>query len=69
MTNEDFAKRVGCHFTMASRLRNGDRLPSVKTLIKISTEFNVPVETLTRAHAKGAPAFSKLLRDRIFETA
>lgn len=69
MTNEDFAKRVDVHFTMASRMRNGQRLPSVKTLVRISQEFNLPVETLTTAHSAGPEAFGKLLRERVFEAA
>lgn len=69
MTNEEFAQRVGCHFTMASRMKNGERLPSVKTLVRISDEFNLPISTLTQAHTQGPVAFSKLLRERVFEAA
>jgi len=28
VTNEAFARRVGCNYTMASKIRNGTRKPS-----------------------------------------
>lgn len=33
ITNADFAEAVGIHFTMASRLRNGERKPGLTTVI------------------------------------
>ena len=68
-TNTEFARKVGVHFTMASRMRNGQRLPSVKTLTKISTEYEIPLATLIEAYGAGAGSFSALLRDRVFEAA
>jgi transcriptional regulator with XRE-family HTH domain len=45
VSNADFARRVGVHFTMASRLRNGHRVPSPYTLIKIREAFGLtPLE-------------------------
>jgi len=39
VSNNEFANRVGCHFTMASRLRNGLRTPSAPMLAKIVRAF------------------------------
>jgi len=68
VTNEEFAERVGCHFTMASRMRNGHRLPSVRTLIKISHEFDLKMDDLSSAYENGPNSFSSFLRENIFDT-
>lgn len=68
-TNTEFARRVGVHFTMASRMRNGQRLPSVRTLSRISSAYGVPVEQLIKAHSEGPDAFAALLREKVFEAA
>jgi transcriptional regulator with XRE-family HTH domain len=67
ITNEEFASRVGCHFTMASRMRNGHRLPSVRTLIKISSEFDLKMDDLTSAYSAGPVTFSEFLRENVFD--
>ena len=41
ISNADFARRVGVHFTMASRLRNGHRVPSPQTLLSIRDSFGL----------------------------
>lgn len=68
VTNDAFAAKVGCHFTMASRMRNGQRLPSVNTLIKISQAYDLPITTLTDAYSKGASNFGEFLRSNIFDS-
>lgn len=67
LTNEEFAEKVGIHFTMASRLKNGQRLPSVRTLLRIAEAFDVPLDDLARAYEYGADEFGALLRDRIYK--
>lgn len=46
LTNSEFAKRTGVHFTMASRLRNGDRVPSLHTFTRVIKEFNLSDEQI-----------------------
>lgn len=61
VSNNEFARRVGCHYTMASRLRSGQRLPSAALLTRISREFGIPSEDLLKAREQGTKAFSALL--------
>lgn len=64
LTNEAFGKKVGCHHSMASRLRSGKRLPGVALMGRISKAFSIPLEDLMKAHQKGGVAFAKLLAKR-----
>lgn len=64
ITNPEFARRVGCHFTMASRLLNGHRLPGIDLMERISAEFEIPIEDLLAARRDGAAAMAALLRER-----
>jgi transcriptional regulator with XRE-family HTH domain len=41
MTNIEFARRVGCHHTTASRYRNGERVPSTAITMRILSEFDL----------------------------
>lgn len=69
MTNDQFAARVGCSFTYASRLRNGSRMPSAPMLAKIIAAFpEVPSleSELVAAAGVGAEAVGKVLRGRVF---
>lgn len=69
LTNPQFAQRVDIHFTMASRLRNGERLPSLTTFIKVMQEFNLSAEQTKEwldAIAKGEEASGKWLQANIF---
>jgi transcriptional regulator with XRE-family HTH domain len=68
VTNEEFAERVGVHFTMASRMRNGNRLPSVKTMISISNAFDLKMDDLSDAYAAGPDQFGEFLRENIFDS-
>lgn len=51
---------------MASRLRDGKRLPSVRLMKRIAAEFDVSIDDLVRVHTQGSEAFGELLRDRVF---
>lgn len=70
VTNTEFARRVGCHFTMASKLRNGERMPSGQLLAKIIREFglvNGDRDHLLRAmEDRNAPAMADVLRRCVF---
>lgn len=68
-SNANFAARVGCHFTMASRLRGGGRLPSATMLQKIREAFKMDAtETAAMfdAHAQGRDAFGEWVSDNLF---
>jgi len=64
-TNEAFAARVGCHHTMASRLFNGQRVPSLELMQRISKEYNISMAALVDARLQGAQQFAELLRSRV----
>lgn len=64
LTNEAFGQKVGCHHSMASRLRSGKRLPGVVLMSRISKAFGVPLDDLMKAHQKGPKAFAALLKRR-----
>lgn len=67
MTNKAFGEAVGCDFTMASRLRNGDRLPGLRLMIRISEAFDLPYDELVAAYQEGHAAFGTYLRQRVFD--
>lgn len=65
-TNSSFAARVGCNYTMASRLRSGNRMPSVYMLVRICSAYELDEGEALRQFAKGPTAFSQWLRDGVF---
>lgn len=67
MTNEDFGDKVGCHYSMASRLRNGERLPSRDLLRRIISAFGLNRAEAYEAYDQGREEFSRYLRDTVFE--
>lgn len=78
MTNAEFGRRVGCHYTMASRLRNGERTPSAAMLAQIVEAFKDELTSADidamfaslRGHddeENKAQAFGLWLRQAIFE--
>lgn len=46
---------------MASRIRNGRRLPGVLTMRRIHSELGIPYAELVEAYHRGARAFGKLV--------
>jgi hypothetical protein len=69
VTNFDFAKRVGIHYTMASRLRNGERRPGLATVIGTMRAFSLTSDEVTEwlEAISESPAASGLwLRGHIF---
>lgn len=66
MTNSSFAAQVGCHHTMASRLRNGKRLPSLSMFSTIVKTFDLNTDDALSAYDQGAAAFGAFLRATVF---
>ena len=62
----EFSARVGCSISMASRLRSGERLPSLAMLIKISEAFDIAYDDLMAAYRQGPVEFSACLREQAF---
>ena len=67
MTLEQFARRAQCHISTASRLRSGERLPSLTLLARLGREFELPFDELIDAYERGRPAFAAYLRTSVFE--
>jgi len=67
MTNEEFGERVGCHYSMASRLRNGERLPSRDLLRRIISAFELNRAEAYEAYDQGKEEFSRYLRATVLE--
>lgn len=65
LTNQEFGERIGVGHSMASRIRSGQRLPSVAVMKRISEEFDLPLETLVLRHEQGPEAFGKLIRSTL----
>lgn len=67
VTLEAFADRVGCHFTTASRLRSGDRMPSRELLGRIVEAFDLDKEKTFDLFTSGdASQFGAHLRATVF---
>jgi transcriptional regulator with XRE-family HTH domain len=68
-SNADFARLVGVHFTMASRLRNGHRIPSPQTMLAIRDAFKLtPQEVNEMVDAcSSQEQFGSWCRWRLFE--
>lgn len=66
MTNSSFAAQVGCHHTMASRLRNGKRLPSLSMFATICETFDLDTDDALSAYKQGPDAFGAFLRATVF---
>src|SRR5688500_9702187 len=66
VTNEQFGEAVGCDYTMASRLRNGQRLPSRELLERIVNAYGLDGNEALRATAGGGESFARFLADHVF---
>lgn len=66
VTNDEFGDKVGCDYTMASRLRGGKRLPSRELLERIVTAYQLDGNEALRATAEGGEAFAAFLNDHVF---
>ena len=71
VSNADFGRRVGVHYTFASRLRNGQRIPSVETISAIRAAFNLDSATtvaMMDAAAQGSTVYGEWLNSTLFVT-
>lgn len=69
VTLEAFAARVGCHFTTASRLRNGERMPSRELLGRIVEEYDLDSDEVLKLFTTGTPdEFGRYLKKNVFMT-
>lgn len=66
-TNDEFAEKIGIHFTMASKLRNGRRKPSSQTMSKIIMAYGLDHNEANDALSRGGESFGQYLRENIFE--
>lgn len=55
-TNQDVAARIGLTHSGVSRIRTGDRLPSVPTMVRIQEAYGWSVQEQTEARARGTYA-------------
>lgn len=65
-SNTQFAAKVGCNHTMASRLRSGQRMPSPSMLLAICKAYEVDEGEALRKYGEGAESFSAWLRVVVF---
>jgi hypothetical protein len=71
VTNFHFADLTGLHYTMASRLRNGERKPGLSTVIAVFKAFALTCDDLLEwldAIDQGAEQSGIWLRANIFES-
>lgn len=67
LKDKDFAARVGCHYSMASRLRRGERMPSRVLLRQIIEAFDLSAEAAFNAWTAGPVEFSRFLNENVFQ--
>lgn len=66
VTNGAFAAKVGVHFTMASRYRNGLRVPSTTTALHIVEAYGLDHQEMLEAIGRGAAEFGHYIRVHVF---
>lgn len=64
-TSAQFASDVGIHYSMASRLRSGERRPSYELLIRITDKYGLDLADAVRAAHDNE--FGRFLDDRVFK--
>lgn len=55
MTNEEIGKLIGLSYSAVSRLRRGERLPSVDVMVAISTHFGWGVADQVQVRTSQGP--------------
>ena len=61
-TNQEFGDSIGVSSSMASRIRNGHRLPGVNTLTLLSIYLNADLAHLHAAYSQGSRVFGVEVR-------
>lgn len=67
LTNKELGDRIGVSQSMASRIRNGKRLPSIPVMIRMASYLDCDLIRLVNAHTQGANAFGVLVRELLRE--
>jgi transcriptional regulator with XRE-family HTH domain len=65
MTNEALADKLGISRSMASRIRNGQRLPGVATILALYREFNISPLAMLLAYTEGPAVFGRLVSNAV----
>ena len=63
-TSAQFAAAVNIHYSMASRLRSGERRPSFDLLVRIADHYALSLEDAVRAAHAGD--FGSFLEEHVF---
>ena len=66
VSNAEFGRAVGVHFTTASRYRNGERVPSTGVAMRIADAYGLDPGEVLRAIVDGHEAFGHYVRMNIF---
>lgn len=53
-SNQQVAQTLGIHYTTVSRLRSGQRTPSLQLMKQISTTYGVSMDRLVKAKLAGS---------------
>jgi transcriptional regulator with XRE-family HTH domain len=61
-TNREFGDAIGVSSSMASRIRNGHRLPGVNTLTLLSKYLSVDLARLHATYSQGSRVFGAEVR-------
>lgn len=69
LTNSAFAEKTRCDFTTASRIRRGDRRPSLALMARIWKAFDLDGNEVFAAYLRGRDAFTAFLNAKIFDPA
>lgn len=67
LTNPQFAALTGCDFTSASKIRHGQRQPSLRLFAKTVRAFNLDANDAIDAFLEGREAFTAYLNEMVFE--
>lgn len=66
VTNAEFARLTGCNYTMASKIRNGTRMPSGALFSRIVRVFDLNGDEAVEAYAGGRAVFSEYIQNHVF---
>lgn len=61
-TNQELGDAIGVGHSMASRIRNGKRLPGASTCARLAAYLGIEGGLLLEAHEKGAKYFGEYIR-------
>lgn len=68
MTNEKIGELIGLTYSAVSRLRRGERLPSVEVMVAISDHFGWGVADQVQVRTSQGPnGYARVLNDKLDE--